>query len=78
MTVKEIIEKYLKDNNYDGLYYPGECACKLDDLMPCEDCNFDCQPGILGNCEKCNKKDNDGICHETWDWCIGPKLEDYK
>ena len=36
MTVKEIIEKFLDEHGYDGLYNEnGECACKRDDLMPC-------------------------------------------
>jgi hypothetical protein len=32
---------------YQGLYYPGECGCTIEDLAPCGDldCLFDCQPG---------------------------------
>lgn len=48
MKVSEIVEKYLKDNGFDGLYAQGECACKTDNLMPCcGDCCGDCQPGYL-------------------------------
>lgn len=55
MNVREIIAKYLKDNGFDGLYSPGECGCKLDDLMPCDgigiSCNpEECFPGFLGPC----------------------------
>jgi len=47
MTVRDIIMQYLQDNGYDGLFYPGECACVIDDLMPCEgDCG-ECEPGVL-------------------------------
>ena len=35
MEVRDIVKKYLEDNGYDGLYEPGECACKIDDLAPC-------------------------------------------
>jgi len=46
MTVSEIIEKYLKENGYDGLYnLNGECACEIGDLIPCVDYCGDCKPG---------------------------------
>jgi len=46
MTVSEIIEKYLKENGYDGLYnLNGECGCEIDDLIPCMDYCGDCKPG---------------------------------
>ena len=40
MTVKEIMTQYLKENGFDGLYSDScfECACLVDDLMPCTDC----------------------------------------
>jgi len=46
MTVREIVEKYLEDNGYDGLYNTDkECACSLSDLIPCCDGFHDCEPG---------------------------------
>lgn len=47
MTVREIIEQYLKENGYDGLYCPiyGECACVVGDLMPCDNDCSECEPG---------------------------------
>lgn len=48
MTVKEIIEKYLKDNGFDGLYNPEDkegCGCELGDLCPCEEDFGECKPG---------------------------------
>ena len=38
MSIKEIIEKYLKENGYDGLCNPDiSCGCGLKDgLFPCE------------------------------------------
>ena len=47
MTVKLIIEKYLDDNGFDGLYCPYDpCGCYRDDLFPCANYgNLDCVPG---------------------------------
>jgi len=46
MTVYEIIEKYLKENGYDGLYEPySECDCKIGDLIPCFGHFGRCKPG---------------------------------
>lgn len=45
MTTKEIIENWLKENGYDGIYSPGECACKIGDLMPCGTDASECEPG---------------------------------
>ena len=44
-TVREILEKWLTDNGYDGLY-TDECGCVVGDLAPCgEACSFTCQAG---------------------------------
>lgn len=48
----EYVEKYLNDNYFDGLCN-DDCACILDDLMPC---GFDldnciCHPGIVTKCD---------------------------
>jgi hypothetical protein len=46
MTVKEIIEKHLKENGFDGL--SGDCCgCALGDLMPCECGGKYCVPAFL-------------------------------
>lgn len=31
----EDVRRALTERGCTGLYYPGECGCKLDDLMPC-------------------------------------------
>jgi hypothetical protein len=41
-----IIEKYLKDNGYDGLC-KEDCGCKLDDLAPCGIDYSNCVPAYL-------------------------------
>lgn len=45
MTIKEIIAKHLTDNGFDGLVYPGECGCEVDDIAPCGEYCLDCEPG---------------------------------
>lgn len=45
--VLEIVESHLKTNGYDGLYFPGECACLIGDLEPCGQINSECVPGYV-------------------------------
>lgn len=53
IPIKKLVEKYLTDNGFDGLFCPNTCACKLADLMPCgEDCfDEDCEAGYLAPCD---------------------------
>jgi hypothetical protein len=70
MTIMEIVREYLGKNGFDGLYNPGECACKKDELMPC-DCISDinnCIPGYL-----CTQGDNEDM--DGWNFHIGPNKE---
>lgn len=61
VTVHDIVEAALKKHGYDGLFFPGECSCKIGDLMPCNsDCSA-CQPGYLQPCD----------CGESCEWHIG-------
>ena len=46
MKIGEIIVKYLKDNNFDGLY-TDECSCTVNDLVPCSGLTEFCKPGVL-------------------------------
>ena len=51
MTVREIIEKYLKENEFDGLC-GDDCGCPIDDLMPCMCDSMDsCVPGYKVPCD---------------------------
>lgn len=44
----EIVEFWLKEKNYDGLYNEKTgCDCKLDGLMFCQRWNRDCKAGNL-------------------------------
>lgn len=51
-TVRDAVEKYLKDNGYTGLF-SDECGCEIDDLMPCDaEVIPDCQCGYKVICTK--------------------------
>jgi hypothetical protein len=46
MDCKDIVEAYLKEHGFDGLFNDwGECGCELGDLFPCCESISDCQPG---------------------------------
>ena len=51
ISVKEITEKYLRENGYDGLY-SDYCACKVGDLFPCVAEGVEnCMPGYESPCD---------------------------
>jgi len=50
MTVKEIVQAYLKANGFDGLCY-DKCGC--DGSMPCGENVIDCKPAVIKPCEGC-------------------------
>jgi hypothetical protein len=65
MTVRNILEQWLREHGYDGLY-TTDCGCKIGDLVPCgEDCT-ECMPGVL------TSPDPD----EDVEWYVGPKEGD--
>lgn len=46
MDIRDIVKAYLVTHGYDGLYEPdNDCACKLSDLMPCDQPMQSCRPG---------------------------------
>jgi len=50
MTVLEIVEKYLRDNGYDGLC-SDDCGCDLEDLASCGGESLaNCEPGYKSPC----------------------------
>ena len=57
MTVISIIECWLNENGYDGLYNAdGECACRIGDLVSCEEPFGRCLPGYQVPCpENCGE-----------------------
>lgn len=54
--------RQLKRAGYDGLYFPGECACLVEDLYPCGERQEGCRPGFKKPCD----------CYEH-DWHIGER-----
>lgn len=69
MTVKEIVKKYLEENNFDGLVNRGECSCKKSDLMPCCDNIEICEAGKIKQCNGCDHYSESG-CILGYDFCI--------
>ncbi len=67
-TVKEIVRDYLNENEFDGLYQPGECACEKSDLAPCGETPLDCMVGYKIPPNECQ-----GACGPDCHWGIGPK-----
>jgi hypothetical protein len=74
MKCKEIIIKYLKENNFDGLCNPEmECGCGLDDSCPCCYGIDECEPAYLVKCVcECEIKDIYLACYANikTDKCI--------
>ncbi len=70
MDIKSIVKNYLRENKFDGLFSNHfDCGCEIDDLMPCDEAQPECEPGYKIPCS-----DNcpyDGNC----DWHIGPKTQ---
>jgi hypothetical protein len=68
LTVADIVEMWLIENGYDGLYQEESCACLATDLAPCCDNGWNCFPGVLVRCnpETCEQG---GECR----FHIGPK-----
>ncbi|MEO5367875.1 MAG: hypothetical protein H7831_16245 [Magnetococcus sp. WYHC-3] len=48
ITVKWIVEKFLKEQGCDSLYdETSDCGCSLGNLMPCDSPVDRCRPGYL-------------------------------
>lgn len=51
MMLSEFIEQCLQEKGYDGLFNADlECACRLQDLCPCENPGEECEPGHYVDC----------------------------
>lgn len=57
VTVRKIVEKYLKDNGFDGLF-EDECGCQLSDLAPCScESIMRCEPGYKHEAKEGDEND---------------------
>lgn len=64
MNIAKIVEAWLVQNGYEGLYN-DECGCEVGDLMPCDEPNINCEAGYKVPCpgpEEC-WCDGDGSTH---------------
>lgn len=50
ITLAEVKAK-LQVEGYDALYYPGECACSVDDLAPCGYCDREEGEDYINGCK---------------------------
>lgn len=62
--VDDIIHDWLIAHGYDGLYHSDtDCGCRLDNLIPCNAIDGECQAGYLDPCD----------CSDGHDFHVGPK-----
>ncbi len=67
----------LKADGYDGVY-GDECGCLIEDLAPCGDDPWECQPGHKRDCtEACPRHGECDIPKVDGEgsWCVGPPRE---
>jgi hypothetical protein len=61
MNLRDIVEKYLRENRFDGLCDDAGghlCCCRLDDdFMHCGEPTEHCEPGYAFDCDTCPKAD---------------------
>ena len=56
MDLKKFVELALQEKGFDGLWSNQGCACKIGNLMPCDEPQPECEPGELAEC--------DGTCED--------------
>ena len=66
IDLRELVTATLQFLKYDGLFNArAECACLIDDLMPCRDPGVSCSPGYkhTGPYDGC---EDGGGCEHDW------------
>ena len=72
---KDIIIKFLEENEYDGLLCPeGECGCDNDDLFPCGESALDCIPAYKVNCSELSEEEKEHCEAQPCDNCVSKYL----
>lgn len=65
MNIKTVIITHLKVYGFGGLYLPGECACAIDNLAPCNGIDLErCRSGFtapLLTIEQSKEPHSDGM-----------------
>lgn len=75
MEAQEIIERFLRDNGYDGLVnVDWECGCGLDELVPCDGSISGCEPAYRIKCP-CDEKGEHDAC-EYGGGCYSTQKQD--
>lgn len=72
-TIK-IVRAKLKAGGFTGLYYPGECACLLDDLAPCGNSKRD-DEGYINGCSPGHKHVDPNPCGHLEEWVVSASTE---
>lgn len=64
MNLRELTRAWLEQNNYGGLFNScNDCGCECADLMPCDDCNADCEAGYKTPCTPDCEHDTEHVWH---------------
>ena len=66
VTVKKIVEDWLRQHGFPGLWDGEDCGCAGDDLFNCQSPSDQCQPGYRIPC----------TCGGECTYHIGPKREE--
>lgn len=71
--IVDIVKKYLKENDFDGLC-SAECGCEIEDLRLCGECLCNCTPGnkYYFNIDSvvCKECKSTSCIKENSCWCI--------
>lgn len=68
MEAIKMVEIWLKENSYDGLYTDG-CGCEVTDLMPCMEYGGRCEAGYRVPCSGA-VEDCENAHHGPCEWHI--------
>ena len=71
-NLKTLVADWLVSHGYDGLFNcdDAKCACRLSDLMPCDEPGSDCAPGYWAPCPGPTE---DGFCEGDCRFHIVPE-----
>lgn len=63
MTVRDIVQKYLKDNGFDGLARDScePCGCPANDMCLCDSSCLECEPA---HCRRATQNDIDNHSYD--------------
>lgn len=65
ISLAEVRQKLLAEG-FTGLIYPGECACGLDDLAPCGECQKEEGEEYINGCDGAYKHVDPRSDHRDW------------